>query len=87
MTDAWRYELTSQATKDLRQLDVATRRRILNALDLLAAAPYAGDVRKLSGSDEWRLRVGDIRVRFLRDTSTKTIVVRRVLPRDRAYGR
>jgi mRNA-degrading endonuclease RelE of RelBE toxin-antitoxin system len=41
-------------------------------------------VRKL-GAQEWRLRVGDWRVRFDRDDEAQAIVVLRVLPRGRAY--
>jgi len=37
----------------------------------------------LAGSDEYRLRVGDWRVRFRRDT--ETIYVLRALSRGRAY--
>jgi mRNA-degrading endonuclease RelE of RelBE toxin-antitoxin system len=39
----------------------------------------------MGGADEWRLRVGTWRVRFAFDPQTHTIVVLRVLPRDRAY--
>jgi mRNA interferase RelE/StbE len=42
-------------------------------------------VVKLKGADEeWRLRVGDWRVRFTRD-SAGLVNVLRVLPRGRAY--
>jgi mRNA-degrading endonuclease RelE of RelBE toxin-antitoxin system len=36
---------------------------------------------------EWRLRVGDWRVRFAFDDQQRVIVVLRVLPRGRAYDR
>lgn len=87
MSDPWRLEVSSHAAKDLRQVDPANRRRVADALERLAADPYAGDIRKLAGTNEWRLRVGDLRVRFLRDAAARTIVVRQVLPRDRAYRR
>jgi mRNA interferase RelE/StbE len=46
-----------------------------------------GDVATLAGADdEWRLRVGDWRVRFTRDDHG-TVQVLRVLPRGRAYDR
>lgn len=35
--------------------------------------------------DEWRLRVGDWRVRFTRNSDTRTVLILRVLPRGRAY--
>ncbi len=45
-----------------------------------------GDMRKLRGrDDEWRLRVGDWRVRFRFDSQSGNVVVLRVLPRGRAY--
>lgn len=45
-----------------------------------------GSVIKLASSDdEWRLRVGDWRVRFVYDFQTEVIRVLRVLPRGRAY--
>ena len=37
------------------------------------------DVRRLQGSDEWRLRVGDWRVRLRLDFDVRTVVVVRVL--------
>jgi mRNA-degrading endonuclease RelE of RelBE toxin-antitoxin system len=45
----------------------------------------AGDIKRLRGSGEYRLRAGDWRVRFERDDRQLTIVVVRVLPRGRAY--
>jgi mRNA interferase RelE/StbE len=47
--------------------------------------PASPDVRRLQGKEEWRLRVGDWRVRFTRRPADKLIVVLRVLPRGRAY--
>lgn len=40
---------------------------------------------KLASAEEWRLRVGDWRVRFVRDSETGVVYVVRVLPRGRAY--
>jgi len=69
----------------LRRLDRPVQRRIVEALDRLVGDPPAGDVVKLTGSDdEWRLRVGDWRVRFTRDDE-QLVHVLRVLPRGRAY--
>lgn len=88
MTDGWRVELTRSAERDLRRLDPPVRRRVIDALTDLTVEPPVGDVRRLAGSgDEWRLRVGDWRVRFVRDSGTRTVTVLRVLPRGRAYDR
>ena len=86
MSDAWRVELTGSAGRDLRRLDPPVRRRVIDALDGLRAQPPRGDIRRLTGiEEEWRLRVGDWRVRFTREQATHTVYILRVLPRGRAY--
>ncbi len=56
---------TDQARASLRSIDQATALRILHALARLLASGE-GDVKRLQGIDppEFRLRVGDYRVRF-----------------------
>lgn len=84
----WRVVVDDRARKDLRRIDPPTRERILSAITRLAqGAELAGDIKRLSGSGEYRLRVGDWRVRFERVDRQLTIVVVRVLPRGRAYDR
>lgn len=74
------------ARRDLKRLDPPVQRRILDALDKFVVDPRSGDIRKLN-SLQWRLRVGDWRVRFSFDDENQVIVVLRVLPRGRAYDR
>lgn len=81
----WTVQLTGPARRDLRRLDPPVQRRVRAALDQLQDDPTAGDIRKLTGSDQWRLRVGDWRIRFLRDDEHELITVIRILPRGRAY--
>ena len=50
------------------------------------ASPRSGDIRKLDAV-QWRLRIGDWRVRFSFDDDQQVIVVLRVLPRGRAFDR
>jgi mRNA interferase RelE/StbE len=86
VSDAWRVELTRAAKRDLRRLDPQVRRRVIDALDGLSVQPPRGNVRRLTGVEkEWRLRVGDWRVRFTREQVTHTVFVLRVMPRGRAY--
>lgn len=88
MTDdgGWRVELARAAQRDVRRLDPPIRRRVLAAIRGLLADPPQGDVKRLTGTDsEWRLRVGDWRIRFTRDHRTRTVLILRVLPRGRAY--
>lgn len=84
----WRIVVDDRARKDLRRLDPPTRKRILSAVARLAqGAELTGDVKRLQGSHEYRLRVGDWRVRFERQDRQLVIVIVRVLPRGRAYDR
>jgi mRNA-degrading endonuclease RelE of RelBE toxin-antitoxin system len=48
-----------------------------------------GDIKRLTNVDppQWRLRVGDIRVRFAYLKEDDVILVLRVLPRGKAYDR
>jgi mRNA interferase RelE/StbE len=82
----WRVEFARAAARDLKRLDPQIRRRVLSAIQGLVAEPPQGDVKRLAGLDaEWRLRVGDWRVRFTREPDPRLIFVKRVLPRGRAY--
>lgn len=85
--DRWAVEYTAAARRDLRRLDPPVRVRVLGTIGMLVDEEPTGDVRRLSGRDEYRLRVGDWRVRFRRDDPRRVIVVVRILPRGRAYDR
>ncbi|MBI4504564.1 MAG: type II toxin-antitoxin system RelE/ParE family toxin [Chloroflexi bacterium] len=66
-------------------MDRSSRERVLRALDRLAQTGQA-DLKRLRGSsDEWRLRVGDWRVRLELDPRARTIRVFRVRHRREAY--
>jgi mRNA interferase RelE/StbE len=82
----WRVELAPSARRDIKRLDRPLQARLIAALDGLTAQPPVGDVKRLSGQPpEWRLRVGDWRVRFTRDNDQRLVTILRVLPRGRAY--
>jgi mRNA interferase RelE/StbE len=79
--------LTRSAEKELRRLDPPVRTRVLSALDRLQADDRSLDIRRLTGSEHYRLRVGDWRVIFDYNPATQTLLIRHVLPRGRAYER
>jgi mRNA interferase RelE/StbE len=84
----WLVELARTAQHDLRRLDPPVRTRVETALIALARDPHeAGQLRKLTGAPEWRLRVGDWRVILQLDPANRLIQVIRILPRGRAYDR
>ncbi len=87
-TGSWTVSYAKRAEKDIARLDAQVRRRVLLAISRLVADPdHATDVRKLTGRPEWRQRVGDWRVRFIRDDNARLIYITRVLPRGQAYDR
>jgi mRNA-degrading endonuclease RelE of RelBE toxin-antitoxin system len=61
-------------------------RRTVQAIQRFAATGL-GDVRRLTGEENLRLRVGDWRVIFTYDVGRRSIIILRVLPRGRAYRR
>ncbi len=73
-----------EALKDMARLDKGIARRIKQEADRLAETG-TGNVKKLQGIDppEFRLRVGDYRVRFHNDGIA--VIVLRVLHRREAY--
>ncbi len=83
---SWRAEYAGHAWRDLRNLDKAAAEGVISAIDRLAEAE-PGDFIQLAGHDplEWRLDVGQYRVRFAFLHETQTIEVLRVFPRGRAY--
>ena len=83
---SWQIVWTRPAVRDLtKRLDRQTADRVRLKMKRFAEAGI-GDVERLRGEkSEWRLRVGDWRVRFTYDPKRQTLVVLRVLPRSRAY--
>ncbi len=77
--------LTARAKADLEALDRPTRLRLASAIQGLALAKV-GDIKKLRGINppEYRLRVGDFRVRFSYP-DPDTIRINRVNNRSDAY--
>ncbi len=86
----WRVTWERRAANELRRLarrDPDMARRIGQAVTRLAETGQ-GDVKRLEGRlNEWRLRVGDWRVRFERFPQERILFVLRVAPRKDAYRR
>jgi len=82
----WSVVWTRPALKDLQRLDDQVSERVRGVVRRLAETGQ-GDVTRLKGEvpPQWRLRIGDWRVRFRFDREAGAIVVQRVLPRGRAY--
>jgi mRNA-degrading endonuclease RelE of RelBE toxin-antitoxin system len=77
-------EWTEAALEDMAALDKGMARRVKQSVERFAASG-AGDIKRLHGLDppEFRLRVGDYRVRF--HNHGTTVRVLRVRNRREAY--
>jgi mRNA-degrading endonuclease RelE of RelBE toxin-antitoxin system len=75
---------SDEARADVRAIDRSTALRILQRLARFAYSS-AGDVKRLKGYDpvQFRLRIGDYRIRFRKLNDSIEIV--RVLHRSEAY--
>mgnify|MGYP005806433325 FL=1 len=75
-------EYKKQAIKYINSADKPTKKRLKEAIEKL---PF-GNIRKLAGyENEYRLRVGDLRVLFTIEDDI--ITINSILPRGQAYKR
>ena len=83
---AYRVELLKSACKQLLSFPKKTRERLLVALDELAAEPRAHGVIKLTPPElGYRMRVGNVRIKFATFDAEQRIVIREVVDRRDAY--
>ncbi len=81
----WQLAYSARAERDIEALDTPVARRIIQALERLAAT-HRGQMKQLRGTEnELRLRVGDWRVRLILDARRQTVYVLRVRHRREAY--
>ena len=84
----YRIEVAPAAVRQLRNLDVAARRRVQAAIELLAEHPRPSGARKLAGGDgEWRVRTGDFRVVYQINDDVLLVLVVAVGYRRDVYQR
>ena len=82
----WQLIITRPAERDIAGLHERNRTAVIGELDCLGENPSRVNLKKLAGRDnEWRMRVGRWRVILRFDNQAGTLIVLRVLPRDRAY--
>jgi len=77
------------ALKALTELPKGTKRQVEETLDILKEKPIparTNDVIKLKGvKDSFRIRIGDIRMVYTIEWSSKTITIQYIGPRGDAY--
>ncbi len=78
--------LERTAEKDLRKLDKTIFKRIIIRIKELSKNPHPRGCKKIVGSqNDWRIRIGEYRIIYEIDESSKKIMVMRVKPRGSVY--
>jgi len=80
-----RYNInwTRGALEELNKLESSIARRIVKKVDELSENPFSKDIKRLKGSDDFRLRVGDYRIIF--DINETKILILKVGHRKNIY--
>lgn len=86
MPDAYKVEIVTSARKELGSLRDPLLKRIVAALSALSGEPRPRGCKKLVGSDSnYRLRVGDYRIVYQIDDSSRSVTVFRIRHRKEVY--
>jgi len=75
--------LEKKAAKYIQHLNEPVKSNIGKALGGLSFEPPQGDIKKLQGRDDYRLRVGKYRILYR--VEPDTIIVTNIAPRGQAY--
>lgn len=82
----YRAELAPAAQRQLRRLPQGVAASLRGPIMALSIEPRPPGVVKVSGTEFWRLRIGDLRVIYLIDTGSRLVVVLKVARRsERTY--
>lgn len=83
----YRILIEAEADRALRRMPRTTAKRIRSKLLALAEDPFARNpnVKKLSGRNAWRLRIGNWRALYTLDPSAQIISIMVIRPRGSAY--
>jgi mRNA interferase RelE/StbE len=74
---SYRLVILLAVERQLRRIDSGARKRIDAAILALATHPRPHGYRKLSGSEEYRIRVGDYRILYeIEDAVLRILVVK-----------
>lgn len=84
------YEIRwkKSAISDLHRIDKQYISRIIRAIEALVTNPFTHQSKKLQGAEHiYRLRVGDFRIVYEVNSTTKTIIIYHVRYRKDIYRR
>jgi len=70
----YKIEWKEHALQNLEKLESSISRRIFKKVEELSENPFSKDIKRLKGSNDFRLRVGDYRVIFAIEQNTLQIL-------------
>jgi mRNA interferase RelE/StbE len=74
---SYRVGIKRSAAKELEDLPLTDRRRVVQRISALAADPRPPGCEKLSGEDKYRIRQGDLRILYeIADRESKVTIVK-----------
>jgi mRNA interferase RelE/StbE len=79
----YRLIIANSFRRDLRRLEAETHRRVLAVLEGLQENPYQGSKLTNIAIGQWRIRVGDYRIRY--DIEGEEVLLYRVRHRRDIY--
>jgi mRNA interferase RelE/StbE len=82
----YRVIIVHSAEKELERLHSGNYDRVTKKLLSLEDNPRPRGVKKLTGREEYRLRVGDYRILYFIDDKNQTVIVSAVGHRGDVYG-
>jgi len=84
--DIFKVKLHRKAVKFIDKLPQNEKERIIKILKELRK-PFSLNIKKLKGSEFYRIRAGKFRVIFYIDHENKVVVIFRIDKRERVYKR
>ena len=81
----YRLEISHIAHKKIEVLPPRLAQRVNEVISRLANEPRPAGAKKLEGLEGYRIRIGDYRILYLIDDTSRLIIVYRVKHRREAY--
>ena len=83
----FRVELAPAAERQLRKLPPGAAAQLRDPMLMLGVDPRPTGATKLAGTEFWRIRVGDLRVIYTIDETTRSVVILKVARRSESTYR
>jgi len=81
----YKINFARSTKKDFKRINRQDAIRIVTAISLLADNPRPRGVKKMSGQDAWRIRVGEYRVVYDIHDNVITILILKIAHRKDVY--